>query len=332
VNNKEGTEMSINPNVGRLKVVSAREVFKSEAGDFTPWVANNLDYLSEALDFDELELDQVEVIVGRYRCDIKANSGNKVVAIENQLEPSDHTHLGQLLTYLVGMDADIGVWICAEPRDEHIKTVEWLNTFNQKQIYLVRVRFVQIGGSDRAPMFEVVAGPDESNAQVAQSKASDNANAEIRRQFWKELSESIEDQSNPFYALQPSPYHYMGRPLGKGGFSVNCVLQKARAASVELYVDNGVDGSANKETALALWKVVEAPLREAFPGADIECDTGVDRGKRMSRISVVPRDLDDCGYASAPDNRQRMARWLATASGKFYGIVKPAVATHGKKL
>ena len=58
--------MSANPNVGRLKVVSAREVFKSEAGDFTPWVANNLDYLSEALDFDELELDQVEVVVGRY--------------------------------------------------------------------------------------------------------------------------------------------------------------------------------------------------------------------------------------------------------------------------
>jgi hypothetical protein len=323
--------MNINSNVGRLKVVSARDVFKTEAGDFTPWVAENLDYLSEALDFDELELDQVEVVVGRYRCDIKANSGNKVVAIENQLEPSDHTHLGQLLTYLVGMDADIGVWICAEPRDEHIKTVEWLNTFDQKQIYLVQVRFVQIGTSDRAPMFEVVAGPDESNAQVAQSKASDNANAETRRQFWKELSESIDDQSNPFYGLQPSPYHYMGRPLGKGGFSVNCVLQKARASSVELYVDNGQDGVTNKETALALWKVVEGPLREAFPNAEVECDTGVDRGKRMSRISVVPRGMDECGYASAPDNRQRMAAWLATASGKFYSIVRPAVASFGKK-
>lgn len=323
--------MAINPTVGRLKVVSARDVFKSEAGEFTPWVAKNLDYLAEALDFDELELEQMEVVVGRYRCDIKATSGSKVVAIENQLEPSDHTHLGQLLTYLVGMDADIGVWICAEPRDEHVKTVEFLNTFDQKQIYLVRVRFVQIGTSDRAPMFEVVAGPDESNAQVAQSKASDNANAETRRQFWKELSESIEDQSNPFYGLQPSPYHYMGRPLGKGGFSVNCVLQKARAASVELYVDNGLDGTVNKETALSLWKLLEMPLSKAFPNCKIECDTGVDRGKRMSRISVVPVGMDDCGYASPPDNRQRMVGWLSNASGSFYSIVRPIVVAHGKK-
>lgn len=323
--------MNANPNVGRLKVVSAREVFKSEANDFTPWVADNLDYLSEALDFDELELDQIEVVVGRYRCDIKANSGNKIVAIENQLEPSDHTHLGQLLTYLVGMDADIGIWICAEPRDEHIKTIEWLNTFSQKQIYLVRVSFVQIGTSDRAPMFEVVAGPDESNAQVAQSKASDNANAEIRREFWKELADSIEDQSNPFYGLQPSPYHWMGRPVGKGGFGVNCVLQKARASSVELYVDNGVDGAANKEAALALWKAIEAPLRAAFPDSEVECDAGFDRGKRMSRISVTPRNMDDCGYASPPENRQRMALWLAAASGKFYDTVKPAVVAHTRK-
>jgi hypothetical protein len=323
--------MAMNSSVGRLKIVSARDVFKSEAADFTPWVAKNLDYLSEALDFDELELDQVEVVVGRYRCDIKASSGGRVVAIENQLEPSDHTHLGQLLTYLVGMDADIGVWICAEPREEHVKTVEWLNTFNQKPIYLVHVRFVQIGDSDRAPMFEVVAGPDESNAQVAQSKASDNARAEDRRQFWKELSESIDDQTNPFYGLQPSPYHYMGRPLGKGGFSVNCVLQKARASSVELYVDNGVDGSANKETALALWRTIQEPLGAAFPNCKIECDTGVDRGKRMSRISISPLDMDECGYAAAPELRQKMAIWLAGASGKFFNIVKPAVVAHAKK-
>ncbi len=321
----------MNSSVGRRRSVSARDVFKSEAADFTPWVAKNLDYLSEALDFDELELDQVEVVVGRYRCDIKASSGGRVVAIENQLEPSDHTHLGQLLTYLVGMDADIGVWICAEPREEHVKTVEWLNTFNQKPIYLVHVRFVQIGDSDRAPMFEVVAGPDESNAQVAQSKASDNARAEDRRQFWKELSESIDDQTNPFYGLQPSPYHYMGRPLGKGGFSVNCVLQKARASSVELYVDNGVDGSANKETALALWRSIQEPLGAAFPNCKIECDTGADRGKRMSRISISPLGMDDCGYASPPELRQKMAIWLAGASGKFFNIVKPAVVAHTRK-
>lgn len=323
--------MVMNSSVGRLKIVSARDVFKSEAADFTPWVAKNLDYLSEALDVTELELEQIEVVVGRYRCDIKASSGGKIVAIENQLEPSDHTHLGQLLTYLVGMDADIGVWICAEPRDEHVKTVEWLNTFAQKQIYLVQVRFVQIGDSAQAPMFEVIAGPDESNAQIAQSKAADNARPELRRQFWTELTQTIEDQTNPFYGLQPSPYHWMGRPLGKGGFGVNCVLQKARASSVELYIDNGSDGAANKVAALAIWAVVEAPLKAEFPNCDVECDTGIDRGKRMSRISITPKDMDDCGYAAPPELRQKMVVWIAGASGKFFNIVKPAVVAQVKQ-
>ena len=323
--------MAMNSSVGRLKIVSARDVFKSEAADFTPWVAKNLDYLSEALDITELELEQIEVVVGRYRCDIKASSGGKIVAIENQLEPSDHTHLGQLLTYLVGMEADVGVWICAEPRDEHVKTVEWLNTFAQKQIYLVQVRFVQIGDSAQAPMFEVIAGPDESNAQIAQSKAADNARPELRRQFWTELTQTIEDQTNPFYGLQPSPYHWMGRPLGKGGFGINCVLQKARASSVELYIDNGSDGAANKVAALAIWAVVEAPLKAAFPDCDVECDTGIDRGKRMSRISITPKNMDDCGYAAPPELRQKMVIWLAGASGKFFNIVKPAAVTRVKQ-
>jgi hypothetical protein len=83
--------------------------------------------------------------------------------------------------------------------------------------------------------------------------------------------------------------------------------------------------------ALALWAVVEAPLKAAFPNCDVECDTGIDRGKRMSRISVTPRNMDDCGYASPPENRQRMAVWLASASGKFYNTVKPAVVAHPRK-
>ena len=323
--------MAISSTVGRLKIVSARDVFKSEAADFTPWVAKNLDYLAEALGFGELELEKEEFVVGRFRCDIKATNGDKVVAIENQLEQSDHTHLGQLLTYLVGMEADIAVWICAEPREEHIKTVEWINAFNSKQIYLVQVRFVQIGESDRAPMFEVVAGPDESNAQIAQSKAADNANFEARREFWGELKLSIEDESNPFYDLDPTRYHYMGRPTGKGGFTVNCVLQKSQASSVELYIDNGKDPIANKEAAEALWGVLKAPLEAAFPNCEIKCDIGLERGKRMSRISVAPRGMDDCGYASPPEQRQKMAIWLAGASGKFFNIVKPAVVAQVKK-
>ena len=82
--------MAISSTVGRLKIVSARDVFKSEAADFTPWVARNLDYLAEALGFSELEVEKEEFVVGRFRCDIKATNDDKVVAIENQLEQADY--------------------------------------------------------------------------------------------------------------------------------------------------------------------------------------------------------------------------------------------------
>jgi hypothetical protein len=82
---------------------------------------------------------------------------------------------------------------------------------------------------------------------------------------------------------------------------------------------------------LAIWAVVEAPLKAAFPDCDVECDTGIDRGKRMSRISITPKDMDDCGYAAPPEFRQKMVIWLAGASGKFFNIVKPALAPRVKQ-
>src|SRR5215218_6109899 len=114
--------------LGRLKRVDARTVWTSEAQHFTPWVKANIETLSDALGL-ELELPEIEVPVGNFACDVVAQEvGNEhKVIIENQLEPTDHGHLGQLLTYAAGLDARAIVWISPQFRPEHRQAIDWLN-------------------------------------------------------------------------------------------------------------------------------------------------------------------------------------------------------------
>ena len=116
------------PEVARLEPVDLRAVWPNEASDFTPWLAENLEELSKALGID-LELIQREAPVGSFSLDIHARdvNQNRTVVIENQLEPTNHDHLGKVLTYAAGHNADVMVWIVKEFRDEHRQALDWLN-------------------------------------------------------------------------------------------------------------------------------------------------------------------------------------------------------------
>ena len=145
--------------LGKLENVPVREVWGHEAHDFTPWLAENLPLLGEALDM-ELEVVQTEAQVGDFSLDILAKDANGVtVAIENQLASTDHGHLGQLLTYAAGKDACILIWIAPEFRHEHREAIDWFNRCTRKEIeaYGVEVRAVRIGDSLPAPLFVPVA-------------------------------------------------------------------------------------------------------------------------------------------------------------------------------
>lgn len=119
--------------IGKIKKIDPREIWKHEAKHFTPWLAKNIDYLSDVLNMD-ISVQTVEGNVGPYFVDIygEDSSGNKII-IENQLEKSDHTHLGQILTYLVNLDANIAIWITTNPSEEHQQVIEWLNETTQNR-------------------------------------------------------------------------------------------------------------------------------------------------------------------------------------------------------
>lgn len=170
--------------LGRLqRVADPRIVWPSESGDFTPWLAENIDVLGDELGMT-LTVTATEVFVGQFRLDIQAmDEDGRVVIIENQLEPTDHAHLGQCLLYAAGLEAAGVVWISRRFRDEYRRTFDWLNerTDTGIQFFGVEIGVVQIGdGGPRAPVFEVVARPNDWQKDVkTQGAAAAGANARV---------------------------------------------------------------------------------------------------------------------------------------------------------
>lgn len=147
--------------LGKIKKHELREIWRNEATDFTKWMEANLDSLSQALGW-ELSFEEREHSVGPFFVDILATDeqGERVV-IENQLEKTDHGHLGQIITYCSNLEAKTCIWIAKEPRQEHINAVNWLNKETSLNLYLLKVEAISIDGSKPAALFQVICRPDE---------------------------------------------------------------------------------------------------------------------------------------------------------------------------
>ncbi|WP_440100315.1 hypothetical protein [Streptosporangium sp. H16] len=150
-------------NLGRLESMPLRSVWPNEARDFTPWLADNLDVLGQAVGL-ALELRHREYAVGRYALDLLLEDAQgRVVVVENQLEQTDHGHLGQLLTYCAGTQAQVVIWIAKSVTEEHAAALEWLNanTVAETGFFAVEVDVLRIGDSAPAPNFKVVVRPND---------------------------------------------------------------------------------------------------------------------------------------------------------------------------
>ena len=156
--------MKSNIEFASITEIALREYFPREGNDFTPWLAEKIDLLGEAIGIDLIDAE-TEVRIGDYRLDIMASdaSSDRKVAIENQFESTDHRHLGQLITYMAGIEAKVVVWIAEEFRYEHISAINHLNEISDEEIafFCVRPRLIRIGDSDPSLEFIVVAKPDK---------------------------------------------------------------------------------------------------------------------------------------------------------------------------
>ena len=156
--------------IGRLRRVPLREVWPHEALDFTPWLEENIDELNNVIDLS-LSVVAREQSAGDFNVDLVAEdeSGNPVI-IENQLERSNHSHLGQLITYLAQIGARAAIWIVADPRPEHVSAISWLNESSPASFYLLKLEAVRIGESLPAPLLTLIVGSSETSQSVGEDK------------------------------------------------------------------------------------------------------------------------------------------------------------------
>jgi len=234
--------------IGRPIEVDPREIWRREDKNFTPWLAKNIDYLNDRLNLD-ITVQTVEGNVGPYFVDIygEDNLGNKII-IENQLEKSDHTHLGQILTYLVNLDANVAIWITTNPSEEHQQVVEWLNeiTPDNMSFYLVQIKGIKIEGSDLvAPLFTVVEGPTQERKRIGAEKKEFAQRHTIRKQFWSQFIDEINKVSPLCQNISPSTDAWIGIALGTAGVSLNLVVTKSYARA-EIFINKG-DIQKNKQ-------------------------------------------------------------------------------------
>lgn len=201
--------------IGKLVDVRPRDAWRHEAHDFTPWLAENLDQLGEAIGL-VLEPEGTEIAVGAFSADLLAKdiSGRRVL-VENQLETTDHSHLGQIMTYLSGLDAEIVIWVATDFRDQHVSALDWLNehTSDNFAFFAVKLRVVQIEGSKLAPIFEVVTRPNEwerSLQRASKEKTGEGSvYAPTRRRFWQRYLELYPEDAELGVKITGAPTQWL---------------------------------------------------------------------------------------------------------------------------
>lgn len=231
--------------LGKLEEINdLRSVWATEAGHFTPWLAKdeNIAELGDALGLD-ITVEEIESNVGDFRVDIFAsetNNGRKIV-IENQLEDTNHDHLGKLITYATGKSANIIVWLVKQAKPEHSAAINWLNKYTTEEIgfFLCEIKLYKIGESDPAVKFEVIEKPNNWSKGV-QKMANAKPIEQQRHEYWtafKNYATNNTDFNKQFKVRNPSTDHWMNFSIKTSSCHISVSqIAKRNAISVEVYI------------------------------------------------------------------------------------------------
>ena len=212
--------------LGKLEKIELREVWRHEALDFTRWLAGkeNIALLSKEIGID-IEVIETEMSVGRYNVDIYARDteSNKKIVIENQLENTNHDHLGKMLVYAAGLDADIAIWIVKDVNEEHRQAVEWLNdnSFEKINIFLVKVELWQIDNSPIAPKFQVICEPNNWAKVLKQQSKENVSDLELKQmEYWQGFVDYAKSKDKTYISQRPSIYNWYVIRIGSSDYKI----------------------------------------------------------------------------------------------------------------
>ena len=251
--------------IAKIERLPLRDVWKHEALDFTTWLQENTDVLEEVLDIS-LSAAEREQAAGTFSVDIVAedDSGQPVI-VENQLEKSDHDHLGKLITYLTALDAKTAIWIVEEPRPEHVKAITWLNESSSASFYLIKVEAVRIAESPPAPLLTLIVGPSEEGREVGETKKELAERQVIRKHFWTQLLDRARERTQLHASISPGPYGWLGTSAGKSGMGLNYSVRQ-HGTTVELYIDRGKDADEENRAIFEALAANKESIEQAFGG------------------------------------------------------------------
>ena len=238
------------------EVDDLRTIWPHEALDFTPWLADekNIGLLSDAIGID-ITVDETESNVGDFHVDIVATETgtDRKIIIENQLEDTNHDHLGKLITYASGKEASIIVWVVKRAREEHKAAIEWLNNHTDDKVgfFLCEIKLYKIGASCPAVKFNVVEQPNDWTKAIKQS-AITNETEKLRFDYWQVFYDYITNDKAFMKLLNPQKPrtdHWFNLYLGTSlcHLSVN-QIQKRDELNIEIYIDNSKEFFAKLET------------------------------------------------------------------------------------
>lgn len=303
--------------LGKVEQVDLRAIWKHEASDFTNWLAEaeNFQALADKIGID-MQVLKTEANVGSFSADILAeetNTGKKII-IENQLEVTNHDHLGKLITYASGLEASYVIWIFKEIREEHRRAIDWLNevTDEELNIFAIKMEVWKIGESVPAPVFNVICAPNgwqkayKRNSNSAQNLTDGKL---LQLEFWQGYAEYISKHKSPFKACKASPQHWYNISIGTSQAHFSFIASvKEHFVRIDLYIPN------NKglfSSLLTHKQEIESDLGYSLDWQDLP-------NSKASRIALRKDNIN----VENENDKKEAYKWLLDNATKIYGATK----------
>lgn len=303
--------------VGKISSVSLRTLWKNESRDFTPWLADNIELLSDTLEI-ELEVEETEKSVGSFSVDILAKDINtdRYIVVENQLERTNHDHLGKLITYAAGLNAFAMVWIASDIAEEHQKAMDWLNEIvgEEFNLFALEIKLWKIGNSPPAPRFDIVSQPNEWYKTIQSNTKEITETKKLQKHFWEKLRDYMLEKGTSLSLRKPRPQHWYNIAVGRSGYHLSLTFNtRDNKVGCELYINDDEDGQKFNAIKKQKDKVEEKLSSKELKWLKLP-------NKKASRIVEYKKaDVKD------EKNWDELFFWLHEKAERFHNVFSPIV-------
>ena len=295
----------------KQKQINPRKMWANEQYDFTPWLVEHIEELGEKIGM-ELEVVGREVSVGPYSADIlaKETSTNNYVVIENQLEKTNHDHLGKSITYASALNAKTIVWIATDFTEEHKKAFDWLNDNTNEELafWAIQLELWQISEDTASMRFNIVCTPS-SNVKTIKSKTnSESETTQKQLEYWTMFRDKLM-ATKKFTSLHtPRPQYWFDVALGRSGINLSntCNVQKS-VVGIRVYISSKV-----VDTYLPALEARKAEINKAL-GCEPEWNPNPNAKDKTITLSFQT-DLSD------PEKTEESLEWMVKNTIVFWSV------------